>query len=137
MDEKEFQRRLAAKRALSLPQDALLAECVEEFFTSGGPGGQHRNKTESGVRLTHPPTELSVTATERRSQARNRGEALERLREVLELVPDHGDALFDYGSLLLASGDAAAAAEALTRQIKPLLTAGRSFPNRALSASTP
>lgn len=83
MDEKEFQRRLAARRALSLPQDALLAECVEEFFTAGGPGGQHRNKTESGVRLTHPPTELSVTATERRSQARNRGEALERLREGL------------------------------------------------------
>jgi len=83
MDEKEFQRRLAARRALSLPQDALLAECVEEFFTAGGPGGQHRNKTESGVRLTHPPTGLSVTATERRSQARNRGEALERLREAL------------------------------------------------------
>ena len=83
MDEQEFQRRLAARRALSLPQDVLLAECEEEFFTSGGPGGQHRNKTESGVRLTHRPTELSVTATERRSQARNRTEALERLREAL------------------------------------------------------
>ncbi|HEY8212150.1 MAG TPA: peptide chain release factor-like protein [Myxococcaceae bacterium] len=83
MDEQEFQRRLAARRALSLPQDVLLSECEEEFFTSGGPGGQHRNKTESGVRLTHRPTELSVTATERRSQARNRTEALERLREAL------------------------------------------------------
>ena len=83
MDPHEYQRRLAARRALSLPQEALLAECDEEFFTSGGPGGQHRNKTESGVRLTHPPTELSVTATERRSQARNRTEALERLREAL------------------------------------------------------
>ena len=83
MDEQEFQRRLAARRALSLPQEALLAECEEEFFTAGGPGGQHRNKTESGVRLTHRPTELSITATERRSQARNRTEALERLREAL------------------------------------------------------
>jgi protein subunit release factor B len=83
MDPQEFQRRLAARRALSLPQEALLTECDEEFFTSGGPGGQHRNKTESGVRLTHRPTELSVTATERRSQARNRTEALERLREAL------------------------------------------------------
>ena len=83
MDERELQRRLAARRALSLPQEALLAECDEEFFTSGGPGGQHRNKTESAVRLTHRPTELSVTATERRSQARNRTEALERLREGL------------------------------------------------------
>jgi ribosome-associated protein len=73
-------RRGAAQRALSLDDAALLAECEEEFFITGGPGGQHRNKTASGVRLTHPPTELSVTATERRSQAQNRSVALERLR---------------------------------------------------------
>jgi protein subunit release factor B len=75
--------RAAARRALALPQAALLAECEETFFTAGGPGGQHRNKTESGVRLAHPPTGVVVTATERRSQAQNRGEALERLRERL------------------------------------------------------
>ena len=75
--------RAAARRALSLPQGALLAECEETFFTAGGPGGQHRNKTESGVRLAHPPTTTVVTATERRSQAQNRGAALERLRERL------------------------------------------------------
>ena len=83
MTNEEYERRLAARRALALPQDDLLAECDEEFFMSGGPGGQHRNKTESGVRLTHRPTEVSVTATERRSQARNRTAALERLREAL------------------------------------------------------
>ena len=49
----------------------------------GGPGGQHRNKTESGVRLVHRPTGVVVTATERRSQLQNRGAALERLRERL------------------------------------------------------
>jgi protein subunit release factor B len=75
--------RAAARRALALPQDALLAECEETFFTAGGPGGQHRNKTESGVRLVHPPTGVVVTATERRSQAQNRGAALERLRDRL------------------------------------------------------
>jgi protein subunit release factor B len=75
--------RVAARRALALPQAALLAECEETFFTAGGPGGQHRNKTESGVRLAHPPTGVVVTATERRSQAQNRGEALVRLRERL------------------------------------------------------
>ncbi|HET9555249.1 MAG TPA: peptide chain release factor-like protein [Anaeromyxobacteraceae bacterium] len=75
--------RAAARRAVSLPEDALLAECDEEFFTAGGPGGQHRNKTESGVRLTHRPTGVGVSATERRSQAQNRGEALARLRERL------------------------------------------------------
>jgi ribosome-associated protein len=68
---------------MALDDAALLAECEEEFFVAGGPGGQHRNKTESGVRLTHRPTELSVTATERRSQSQNRTEALHRLRRGL------------------------------------------------------
>ena len=80
------ERREAARRALALDDVALLAECEESFFTAGGPGGQHRNKTESGVRLTHPPTELSVTATERRSQAQNRSAALERLRQGLKAL---------------------------------------------------
>ena len=75
--------RAAARRALALPDAGLLAECVETFFTAGGPGGQHRNKTESGVRLAHPGTGVVVTATERRSQAQNRGEAIVRLRERL------------------------------------------------------
>jgi protein subunit release factor A len=68
---------------VSLPAEALLGECDEEFFIASGPGGQHRNKTESGVRLLHRPTGVLVTATERRSQSQNRGEALERLRERL------------------------------------------------------
>ena len=75
--------RAAARRAVRLPRAALQAECDEEFFTAGGPGGQHRNKTESGVRLTHRPTGVTVSATERRSQAQNRGEALARLRQRL------------------------------------------------------
>ncbi len=72
--------RAAARRALALPDAALAAECEETFFTAGGPGGQHRNKTESGVRLAHRPTGVVVSATERRSQAQNRSAALERLR---------------------------------------------------------
>lgn len=75
--------RAGARRALALPDDALLAECEETFFVGGGPGGQHRNKTASGVRLAHRPTGVVVTATERRSQLQNRGAALERLRERL------------------------------------------------------
>ncbi len=72
-----------AKRALALSDEALMLECDEQFFIASGPGGQHRNKTETGVRLTHRPTGLTVTATERRSQLQNRGAALERLRGVL------------------------------------------------------
>jgi protein subunit release factor B len=78
--------RVAARRALALGDGALLAECEETFFVAGGPGGQHRNKTESGVRLVHPPTATAVTATERRSQLQNRAAALERLRERLALL---------------------------------------------------
>lgn len=78
--------RAAARRAAALPDEALAAECEETFFTAGGPGGQHRNKTESGVRLAHGPTGVVVTATERRSQAQNRAAALERLRARLAVL---------------------------------------------------
>ncbi len=78
--------RAAARHALALADEALLAACEETFFVGGGPGGPHRNKTASGVRLAHPPTGVVVTATERRSQAQNRGAALERLRERLRAL---------------------------------------------------
>lgn len=63
--------------------DQLLAECRVETFAAGGPGGQHQNRTESAVRLTHEPTGIQVVAREERSQHRNRRRALERLREAL------------------------------------------------------
>jgi ribosome-associated protein len=79
-------RRQAALTALKLDDEALLKTCEVEYFIASGPGGQHRNTTASGVRLTHPATELSVTATERRSQVQNKGVALERLREALKVL---------------------------------------------------
>jgi len=63
--------------------EALLAECRVETFRSGGPGGQHQNTTESGVRLVHLPTGIRVVARDERSQHRNRALALERLRAAL------------------------------------------------------
>lgn len=80
------ERRAQAHRALRLTDEQLLAECEVDVFIASGPGGQHRNKTESGVRLTHKPTELSVTATERRSQHQNREAALERLKSGLRAL---------------------------------------------------
>ena len=54
-----------------------------ETMRSSGPGGQHVNKTESAVRVTHLPTGLSATAREERSQAANRKLALARLAGLL------------------------------------------------------
>jgi protein subunit release factor A len=64
--------------------EGLLAQCRVETFTAGGPGGQHQNRTESGVRLVHLPTGVRATARNERSQHRNKSLALERLRRKLE-----------------------------------------------------
>lgn len=73
---------------ISIPEDddALLAECRVETFRAGGPGGQHQNTTESGVRLVHEPTGERVEARDERSQHRNKKLALGRLRERLEAL---------------------------------------------------
>jgi len=65
-------------------RDSLERDCDLEFFIASGPGGQHRNKVETGVRLTHRPSGISVTATERRSQHANREMAYERMATRLE-----------------------------------------------------
>ena len=65
--------------------EKLLAQCTVETYRASGPGGQHRNKTESAVRLTHRPTGVVATATERRSQHENRHRALVRLRRAIAL----------------------------------------------------
>lgn len=63
---------------------ALEESCDLEFYRGGGPGGQHRNKRDTGVRLHHRPSGIIVTATERRSQAQNREIAFLRLERRLK-----------------------------------------------------
>jgi hypothetical protein len=63
----------------------LLAQCEVDLYRASGPGGQKRNKTDSAVRLRHPPTGLIVIAEESRSQHDNRAKALERLRQAFAL----------------------------------------------------
>jgi hypothetical protein len=70
---------------LSLTDDELVRQCVVETMRASGPGGQHRNKTESGVRMRHGPTGVVAQAFERRSQHENRAVAVRRLRENIAL----------------------------------------------------
>ncbi len=51
-------------------------ELKRDVFRSGGPGGQHQNKTESGVRYTHLPTGVAAESRSERSQHKNDANAL-------------------------------------------------------------
>jgi hypothetical protein len=64
----------------TIPIEALTRDCDEIRTRRSGPGGQHRNKVESAVVLTHRPTGISAEANERRSQHENRRQAIFRLR---------------------------------------------------------
>jgi peptide chain release factor len=57
-----------------------------ETMRASGPGGQHVNRTESAVRVTHVPTGVQASAMEERSQHRNRKLALARLIQKLHQI---------------------------------------------------
>ena len=72
--------------AYALVAGDLLAACAVETFRSHGPGGQHANKTESAVRVTHRASGVTAQCQDHRERARNQAEALRRLRLRLALV---------------------------------------------------
>ena len=64
--------------------DALLSECKVETFRSSGKGGQHANKTESAVRLTHIKSNIQVMCQDERSQYLNKTKCIKELRLRIE-----------------------------------------------------
>jgi peptide chain release factor 2 len=80
-----------------------------DTFRSGGPGGQHQNKTESGVRYTHLPTGIAAESRSERSQHKNdqmslsllkaklyRIEEQKRRAEVEKLYDEKGEVAWGY-----------------------------------------
>ena len=59
------------------------ADIIIESCKSSGAGGQHINKTESAVRLTHKPTGIVIECQEERSQFKNKDKALKMLKTKL------------------------------------------------------
>jgi peptide chain release factor 1 len=101
----------ATVAVLPEPEEVEIAIRTEDLqidvMRSGGPGGQHQNKTESGVRITHLPTGLVVNCRDERSQHKNKTKAMRILRsrlyeQIQESARSHRD---QTRRTLIGSGD--------------------------------
>ena len=67
---------------ISTSQQLNMTDLTFDTFRASGPGGQHRNKVESAVRVVHKPTGLMATSSESRSQHQNKQLAIRKLEKV-------------------------------------------------------
>ncbi len=83
------------------------ADLKTDTFRASGAGGQHVNKTESGVRFTHLPTGVVAESTDGRSQIKNREIAMGRLIDKIRLqqVEAHNSKVSGARRSLVGSGD--------------------------------
>ncbi len=87
--------------------DIKKSDLKTDTFRSSGAGGQHVNKTESGVRFTHIPTGIVAESTDGRSQIKNREIALQRLYQKVyeEKKKSYEDEQASKRKSLVGSGD--------------------------------
>ncbi len=87
--------------------DINKADLKVDTFRSSGAGGQHVNKTESGVRFTHLPTGIVSESTDGRSQIKNREIALQRLYQKIaeKRREEHESKMAAHRRSLVGSGD--------------------------------
>ncbi|MEQ9365797.1 MAG: peptide chain release factor-like protein [Leptospirales bacterium] len=71
---------------LALPPEDLLAQCTRTPYQASGPGGQKRNRVYSALRLEHSPTGIRAESGAHREAARNRKDALRKLRLALAIA---------------------------------------------------
>lgn len=70
----------------AMDETRLLRDCEVTSGRGSGPGGQHRNKVETAIRIRHLPSGVEASASERRHKEQNRKQAVFRLRIKLAIA---------------------------------------------------